>query len=142
MSEACKPDETGSYAAGSGAESRRFLVCAGWEHVGSDFGIGPLSRAEPYGDCLTYPRGHHELWEEWRRMLASDLIGNGLPVSIIGHEYEEFPRGRLVYQRPAKRFVIYADRKLFDAAIIARIVEQFALAHEIREVRSDDHYRT
>lgn len=105
-------------------------------------GSVPLSRAEPYGDCLTYPRGHYELWEEWRRMLASDLIGNGLPVSIIGHEYEEFPRGRVVYQRPAKRFVIYADRKLFDAAIIARIVEQFALAHEIREVRSDDHYRT
>jgi hypothetical protein len=27
----------------------------------------PLTEAEPYGDCLTHPRGHYEVWDRWRQ---------------------------------------------------------------------------
>ncbi len=39
----------------------------------------PLAEAEPYGDCLTHSRGHHEVWEAWRRLGATTLRRRGLP---------------------------------------------------------------
>lgn len=102
----------------------------------------PLAQAEDYGDCLTYPRGHHEVWEEWRQLRVSGLDRKGLPRAIASHEYEEFPRGRIVYESRPRLFIIYADRKLFNPEIIGKIVERFALQDEIWTVRSDAHYRT
>ena len=33
--------------------------------------VAPLSEAEPYGDHLTHPRGHPEVWEQWQRTRGS-----------------------------------------------------------------------
>ncbi|OHV18250.1 hypothetical protein BK022_00320 [Methylorubrum extorquens] len=101
----------------------------------------PLSEAEPYGDCLTHPGGHYEVWEAWSRLGPAGLQRRGLPPTITGFEYEECPRGRIVYDRKAEAFVIYADRRLQDAAMVTRIVEAFGLAKQRYSVRSDTHYR-
>jgi hypothetical protein len=101
----------------------------------------PLSQGEPYGNCITHPRGHYEMWERWRRAGAFWLAHNGLPTAICQTEYEEHPRGRIVYERSADLFVIYADRRLQSARTINRIVEAFRLPAERFAVRSDDHYR-
>ena len=85
----------------------------------------PLSAAELYGDCLTYPRGHYEVWEEWRRLSASELLQRNIPPTVRGYEYEALPRGRIVYKKLQKRFTIYADRKLLVADAIRLIVERF-----------------
>ena len=102
----------------------------------------PLSAAEPYGDCLTYPDGHHEVWTRWQRLGARGLTVRGLPPAIMAYEYDAVPRGRIVFECPARRFVIYADSKLFAAATVARIVHRFGLAQDSWEVRPDAHYRT
>jgi hypothetical protein len=47
----------------------------------------PLSQAEPYGDCLTHPRGHAAVWEEYQ----------ALGIVPRDAEYEDFPRGRVMY---------------------------------------------
>ena len=60
----------------------------------------------------------------------------------MAHEYDAVPRGRVVYECPARRFVIYADRKLFAAATVALIVHRFGLAQETWDLRPDAHYRT
>jgi hypothetical protein len=72
----------------------------------------PLADAEAYGDFLTHPRGHAEVWEGWRRMGPAGLARRGLPTVIAWHEYEHFPRGRAVFDTTTQRFILYADRKL------------------------------
>ncbi|KQP08235.1 hypothetical protein ASF28_12360 [Methylobacterium sp. Leaf99] len=101
-----------------------------------------LVEAEPYGDCLTHPRGHHEVWEAWRRLGATALRRRGLPPAIAGHEYEAFPRGRVVYMRGPVLFTLYADRRLQRPDTIALLVRLFGLTGEHHAVRSDAHYRT
>jgi hypothetical protein len=68
-----------------------------------------LSDAESYGDCLTHPVGHYELWERLQALPFLALKKRGLPVEIKSTEYEHYPRGRVVYEKPSETFVIYAD---------------------------------
>jgi hypothetical protein len=102
----------------------------------------PLAGAEAYGDCLTHPRGHHEVWEAWRRLGATALRRRGLPAAIAAHEYEAFPRGRVVYMRAPGLFTLYADRRLQRPELVAEIVQLFGLGGQRHIVRSDAHYRT
>lgn len=102
----------------------------------------PITEAEDYGNCLTHPRGHHEVWEAWRKLGATTLRRRGLPTAIASHEYEAFPRGRVVYMREPALFTLYADRRLQSPETIAELVRLFGLAGERHAVRSDAHYRT
>lgn len=102
----------------------------------------PLAEAEPYGDCLTHPRGHCEVWEDWRRLGPAELKRRGLPVAIAWHEYEEFPRGRVVFHTGSFRFTLYADPKLRRASVLGGILRVFGLDPARCDVRSDPHYRT
>lgn len=103
--------------------------------------LTPLAEAEPFGEFLTHPRGHYEVWEGWRRLGAAELAKRGLPAAIAWHEYEHFPRGRVVFHTVANRFTLYADRRLQTAPILARIFGAFGLDPARCEVRSDSHYR-
>ena len=101
-----------------------------------------LAEAEAYGDCLTHPRGHHEVWEAWRKLGATALRRRGLPHAIAGHEYEAFPRGRVVYMRGPALFTLYADHRLQHPDTIAELVRLFGLLGQRHAVRSDAHYRS
>jgi hypothetical protein len=65
-----------------------------------------LEEGEPYGDCLTHAVGHYERWESWQALGAEGLRAIGFPDRIALTEYDEWPRGRIVYERLAKRFVL------------------------------------
>jgi hypothetical protein len=101
----------------------------------------PLTEAEPYGDCLTHPRGHYEVWDRWQRAGSEWLARKGLPIPICRAEYEDHPCGRIVYERSADLFVIYADRRLHIPKTVSLIVEAFRLTVERFLVRSVGHYR-
>ena len=94
-----------------------------------------LAQAEAYGDCLTHPSGHHEVWEVWRRLGGTALRRRGLPPSIATHEYDAFPRGPAV-------FTLYADRRLQRPETVAELVRLFGLSRQDHKVCSDGHYRT
>ena len=102
----------------------------------------PLNRAEPYGDALTHPGGHCETWEAWRRLGPAALARRGLPPLIAWHEYEHFPRGRVVFHTTPGRFTLYADRRLRTSALLPRILRAFALDPARCAIRADPHYRT
>ena len=104
--------------------------------------LTPLAEAEPYGDCLTHPRGHYEIWETWRQLGPAKLVKNGLPALITWHEYEDFPRGRVVFDTVTGRFTLYADRKLQTPSVVSDIQQAFRLNPELCDVRSDPHYRS
>jgi hypothetical protein len=99
----------------------------------------PLDQAEPYGDCLTYGPGHYETWAQWRR---DRTVNPALRALVRSYEYEDWPRGRIVFDRSRDLFIIYADRKLLTPATIARLETQFLLPTERTEIQSDLHYKS
>jgi hypothetical protein len=101
-----------------------------------------LAEAEPYGDFLTHPRGHYDVWSEWQTLDATELAKQAIPQTVAYHEYEDFPRGRIVYHVKARQFIIYADRRLQRPDVVAEIATLFAIARGTFIVRSDAHYRT
>jgi len=97
----------------------------------------PMDQAEPYGDCLTYGPGHYETWARWRR--RDRTVDHALRALVRSYEYEDWPRGRIVFDWPRDLFILYADRKLLTPAPIARIETHFHLPAERTEVKSDFH---
>ena len=91
----------------------------------------PLSSAEKYGDCLTSPVSHIDHWAnlQQRREVSGDV------------EYEEPPRGRVVYDCGKQQFTIYADRCIIRRGdAIHRIITALGLSQDVK-IASDDHYR-
>ena len=101
-----------------------------------------LAEAELYGDFLTHPRGHYEVWTRWQKTRNAPVASRFILQSIADHEYEFFPRGRIVYNVTTGRFILYADRRLQQEAMIARIANEFGLTAGKYTVRSDEHYRS
>lgn len=100
-----------------------------------------LAEAEPYGDFLTHAHGHYERWEEWQALGGPGLVAKGYPVVIASTEYEEWPRGRVVYETMQRRFILYADRRLQRPEVIILIKKAFGLEQVETVVLSDSHYR-
>jgi hypothetical protein len=61
---------------------------------------------------------------------------------VRSYEYEDWPRGRIVFDQSRDLFIIYADRKLLTPPTIARIKTQFHLPAERIETQSDWHYQS
>jgi hypothetical protein len=100
-----------------------------------------LDEGEPYGDCITHAAGHYERWEDWRALGAERLRASGFPDRIASSEYDEWPRGRIVYETLAQRFVLYADRRLQTPSLIDALKTAFGLHEADGIVMSDPHYR-
>lgn len=58
------------------------------------------------------------------------------------YEYEDWPRGRIVFDRSRDLFIIYADRMLLTPKMVTRIATQFHLPAECPEAKSDGHYQS
>lgn len=101
-----------------------------------------LAEAEPYGDFLTHPRGHYDVWTRWQEMRTAPIANRFILQAIADHEYEFFPRGRIVYNFGTGSFILYADRRLQQEATIAAIAGEFKLTAGTYTVRSDEHYRS
>jgi hypothetical protein len=99
----------------------------------------PLDQAEVYGDFLTYGPGHYETWTHWHRDKTIDPVFRAI---VRSSEYEDWPRGRIVFDRSRDLFILYTDRKLMTPATIARIETQFHLPAERTEVQSNWHYQS
>jgi len=99
----------------------------------------PISEAEPYGDMLTCPHGHYEVWEQWRKTARNDRPG--LDSLLAMNEYEEWPRGRIVYSSPKDHFVLYADAQILRRSdLLAAIYERFGLRAYRAQEMGDSHY--
>jgi hypothetical protein len=102
----------------------------------------PISEAEPYGDMLTCPHGHYEVWEQWRTNARNER--SGLAFLIATAEYEEWPRGRIVYSSPHDRFVLYADAQILSRPDMLTIIhERFGLRVDRKQTTQtmpDSHY--
>jgi hypothetical protein len=100
-----------------------------------------LEEAEPYGECLTHAAGHYERWESWQALGGAKLTAAGYPDQILWTDYDQWPRGRIVYETPTRRFLLYADQLLQKPNVIDALKTAFGLNGAEVIVRSDSHYR-
>jgi hypothetical protein len=92
----------------------------------------PLSKAEPYGTALTHPASHIDHWTRLQQMGA-------VPAEV---EYEEPPRGRVVFDRQEKRFHLMADRCiLVRREVVGQIMTAMNLPPGKTTEGRDEHYR-
>jgi hypothetical protein len=82
------------------------------------------------------------VWNHWQERRAAPPTVQSIFKEIAGREYEDFPRGRIVYHIKTGRFILYADRRLQQEHTIANIADKFGLASCTFVVRSDAHYRS
>jgi len=97
--------------------------------------VSPLSRAEAGGDWLDHSMSHDDFWTEQQRLgtVPGDM------------EYEESPRGRVVYNRKTQRFALYADRCILrEKSVVDQIMLAMHLPNSQTDVMTDGpegHYR-
>jgi hypothetical protein len=90
-----------------------------------------LNEAEPYGEFLTHPRGHAEVWEAFQR-------AGTVPREV---EYEEFPRGRVMFNTKTQRFTLLADRCILRDKKISRKIFRALHLPRNTELGADSHYQ-
>jgi hypothetical protein len=91
----------------------------------------PLDQAESYGDCLTYGPGHYETWAHWRR---DRTVEHALRAIVRSYEYEDWPRGRIVFDRAHDLFILTGNDHTHQNPI--------SFPAERTEIQSDWHYQS
>ena len=80
-----------------------------------------LAEAEPYGDFLTHPRGHYDVWSGWQKLGNTALSKQGIPQAVAYHEYEgvalrDDEKPRLVRDLGDKSFLMLRNHGLITLA--------------------------
>ena len=92
----------------------------------------PLGEAERYADHLTHAPSHIDVWTLFQR--------NG--VAPIDMEYEEAPRGRVMYDTKTRRFTLLADRCILKRKdLVGQIMVAMNLPSNNTDQGTDSHYR-
>ena len=102
----------------------------------------PLAEAVAYGEMLTIETGHADHWAALARRRGSDLRAVGIPSAPLWSDYDEWPRGRVLFDHTSSRFVIRADRQLHRHDRLARIARHFGFAPASAMILPDDHYHS
>ena len=102
----------------------------------------PLAEAVAYGEMLTIEIGHADHWAALARRSGSDLRAAGIPPAPLWSEYDEWPRGRVLFDRTSGGFVIRADRQLHRPDRVARIARHFCIESPSATILPDEHYRS
>ena len=90
-----------------------------------------LNQAEPYGDHLTHPRSHIDVWDSWQKL---GKVPGDVP-------YEEPPRGRVMFNRKTSQSVLLADKCILQRkGVVAEITKALCLPKNVT-LGSDSHYR-
>ena len=91
----------------------------------------PLIQAEAYGDDLTYGHSHIDVWKQLQ-------LQKKVPVES---EYDEYPRGRMVYHPRSSEFMLLADRCILEReGVVAKLKQALRLPEPVKLER-DAHYR-
>lgn len=92
----------------------------------------PLSKGEPYGSAMTHPTSHIDHWTRLQRRRV-------VPVDI---EYEQPPRGRVVFDGRKQQFSLLADRCILERRdVVSELMKAMHLPADKTTEGRDEHYR-
>jgi len=87
----------------------------------------PIDEGIMYGELITFEKSHFDVWEESY-------------IDVYHHEYDYFPRGRVVYKQRDNQFILYIDNCI-DIAGKNKILKMFGIDNkEVVLVDDDFHY--
>jgi hypothetical protein len=96
-----------------------------------------LAQAEECGEFRTCPHGHFDVWEGWRAQCPAGFVTSVLRDS----EYEEWPRGRVVFNAVHDQFIVYADGQLSEREL-QHVLEHFGIPVKRVTFMRDGHYQS
>lgn len=114
------------------------------DRSGVDLVIGevmPLQNAEIYGDTLTNPNGHYDFWEKMKASKTNSQDNKFINEKVLQSEYEDWPRGRVVFHIKSQRFTLLADQRLHTVQRLELLRKTFNLPSEYTDYRRDGHYK-
>lgn len=91
-----------------------------------------VSEGEPFGDAINGRTDHVHYWPTLREQHP--------PLRHL--EYQDVPRGRVLYMQPTGKFLVYLDRAIQTAANQRAILKEFQLPPAKTRFLSDPHYTT
>lgn len=78
---------------------------------------------------------HYDLWY--------NVIAPKLGLSTRDYEYDDFPRGRVVFDKGANKYRILADKKILnDSSILRDVTSEFSLKSGAWTTMTDSHYQS
>jgi hypothetical protein len=92
----------------------------------------PVEAGEVYGEAICHS-GHYDYHENLR---PTEPVES----QFKAHDYDYYPRGRVVFFPGRKTFILYADPCLTPDDI-SQVKTLFGLEGQIVEVADDEHYR-
>jgi len=75
---------------------------------------------------------HVKYWETLRELIPE----------LKNFEYEEIPRGRIIYNAKTSKFYAYMDAKLLKTNIAKKVADFFELDFDCIIWKKDPHYKT
>ena len=91
-----------------------------------------LEAGEDYGDAINGPTDHVKFWPEFQTIHRE----------LRELEYQDVPRGRVLYMKPDRQFLVYMDKTLHTAKVKSAIRKTFGLAASNTRFLLDAHYTT
>ncbi len=89
-----------------------------------------FSEAGTYAHCKIHEGDHVHYWDK--------LLRDG---AVLNSEYDEYPRGRVVFDTKIAQFTIYADRCILaNKRLVAKITRELNLPMNTK-IETDPHYR-
>jgi hypothetical protein len=91
-----------------------------------------LRQAEEMGDFLGHPGTHYGYWEKLQKAYPG----------LSTFDYVVFPRGRVVYNKKNKQFILYLDKDIVrNKKVVNRIMSDMSLPFESTKIEVDEHYK-
>jgi hypothetical protein len=92
----------------------------------------PVSKAGDYGEFKIHENDHIRYWDQLMRTGSVPKLS----------EYEEHPRGRVVYNTKTRQYTLYLDRCILGKkAVVQRIIREMRLPGKQTATATDSHYR-
>jgi hypothetical protein len=91
----------------------------------------PVSDAEDYGEFKIHDLGHDRYWD---RLVKKSVVP--------GSDYEEYPRGRVVFNKKTHQHTLYLDRCILKKlGVVKKIMSEMSLPPNNTKISRDEHYR-
>lgn len=95
----------------------------------------PHTLGEAYGDCINGPDDHVTYWPRLQKSFRQFLS------ELADYEYDQVPRGRVIYRTTDDTFVIYGSEWFVRNELQQRrVIEEFRLSDKRVVIKSDEHY--
>jgi hypothetical protein len=92
----------------------------------------PLQAGEEYDDFINGKTDHVHFWHTLQKQHSELRV----------REYQEVPRGRVLFNKSEGMFLIYMDKVLFKSQTKKAIIKEFELTIAESKFLSDIHYTT